>query len=156
MKAVSSNAGLGESTRQSKGLRDVWLAAVKRRIEAGDLRNMRSGVKDRADWGQVMGLMQRRQRLQLCQRLQRVTIQANWGVESHSAMDDPVSDPRDRGARDQACRRGEYFPRSRFMIEAVSWPGPLDNCAALRVLDVEVWADADALDLTAEKQVHLA
>ena len=81
VKAVSSNAGFGEATRQSKGLRDLWLAAVKRRIKAGDLRNMRSGVKDCADRGQVVGLMQRRQRLQLCQRLQRVAIQANWGVE---------------------------------------------------------------------------
>jgi hypothetical protein len=60
VKAVSSNAGFGEATRQSKGLRDAWLAAVKRRIKAGDLRNMRSGVKDCADRGQVVGLMQRR------------------------------------------------------------------------------------------------
>jgi hypothetical protein len=66
-------------------------------------------------------------------------------------MDDPVSDSRDRGARDEACRRGEYFPRGRFMIEAVSGPGLFDHCAALRVLDVEVWANSDALDLTAEK-----
>ena len=78
----------------------MWLAAMKRRIKAGDLRNMRSRIEDCADRGQVMGLMQRRQRLQLCQRLQHVTIQANWGVEFHSAMDDAVSDPRDRGARE--------------------------------------------------------
>ena len=81
MEAISPNAGLGELTRQSKGLRDVWLAAVKRRIEAGDLWNMRSRVKDCADWGQVMGLMQWRQGFEFRQRVQRVTIQADGGVE---------------------------------------------------------------------------
>ena len=65
MKAIAPDAGLGEITRQRKGLRDVRLAAMKRRIKAGNLRDMRRRIKDCADRRQVMRLMQGRQWHQL-------------------------------------------------------------------------------------------
>ena len=127
MEAVASDACFGEMPRQRKGLRDVCLAAMKRRVEAGDLWDMRRHVQDGADRRQVVRLMQRRQRYQLRQRRQHVAIQADWRGVMHPAMHDAMSDADHRRSLDQAARRRQQFARRRVMVEAVGGPGALGD-----------------------------
>ena len=66
-------------------------------------------------------------------------------------MNDTVSDPFDRRSGNQTPCCGEYFPRGSVMVEPVGWPGALDQCGALGVLNLETWAYADTLDLATEQ-----
>ena len=156
MEAVSPDAGLGESAWQCKGLGDDWLATVECRIKAGDLRDVRSRVKDCAYRGEIVGLVQWRQRFELCQRRQHVTIQTNGDVEFHAAMNDAMSDTFNRRSGNKIPRCGKYFPCGSVMIEPVGWPGALDQWGASGVPNREMRADTDTLDLAVEQGVGIA
>src|SRR3954454_6326632 len=119
-------------------------------VKAGDLGNARSRVKNRAYGSEIVRLVQWRQRFEPCKSSDHITIQTDGGVEFHAAMDDAVSDAFDRGSGNQTCRRGDYFPCGSVMVEPVSGPGALNPCATLGVLNLETWANANALDLTVE------
>src|SRR6202012_288930 len=107
---------------------------MERRVKAGDLRNLRSRVKDCAYRSEIVGLMQWRQRFELCERRQHVTIQPDGGVESHAAMNNAVSDAFDGRSGNQTPRCGEYFPRGSVMVKSVRRPGALDQCTTVGVL----------------------
>src|SRR5271165_1670146 len=156
MEAVSSNASVGQSTWQCKGLGDVLLGAMKSRVKAGDLRHMWSGVEDCANGREVVGLMQWRQRFEPFQRCQHIAIHADRAVEFHPAVNDPVTDAYDRRSRNQAAGRGEYFPCGSIVVEPLSRPGALNQSVAVGVLDIETRADADTLDLPVEQGVGIA
>ena len=64
MKSIAANALLGEAARQGERLREIGLGAMKGRVEAGDLRYLRRSLHDRADGGEVVRLMQGRERLE--------------------------------------------------------------------------------------------
>ena len=57
MKSVAANALLGEAPRQGERLGESGLGAMEGSIEAGDLRDFRCGLKDRADRSEVVRLM---------------------------------------------------------------------------------------------------
>ena len=60
MKAVALDAMLRRSRRAAEPVSATSrLAAVKARIETGDLRHVRQALGDRLDRRQIMGLMQR-------------------------------------------------------------------------------------------------
>ncbi len=60
MEAIAPDAGVGEMPGQGKGLRDLRLTEMKRRVEAGDLWNVRRHIQDGPDWRQrcLCGLVQ--------------------------------------------------------------------------------------------------
>src|SRR5436189_224674 len=63
-----------DHARQRERLRDIRLSAMKRGIEAGDLRNVRSRLQNGADRGQVMRLMQWRQLVKPRQFFQHIEV----------------------------------------------------------------------------------
>src|SRR5207248_7129366 len=98
---------------------------MKCRIEAGDLTDPRSRIEYRANWCQVMGLMQRCQRYKFCQRSQHSSIKTDGSIVFHASVDNAMSDANDWSARNQACSRGEDFAGCCIVIKAVSAPGAL-------------------------------
>src|SRR6516162_605198 len=65
MKSIPANAFLAEVARQGESLGETRLGAVEGGVEAGDLRDLRRSFHDRAHGGEVVGLMQWREWLQL-------------------------------------------------------------------------------------------
>ena len=62
VKAVTSHAFLVEVLRDGIVICEGAMAAMKRRIEAGNLRQLGSAREKRADRREIVGLMQRRER----------------------------------------------------------------------------------------------
>jgi hypothetical protein len=62
VEAVAPHAFVVEAARQGEGVVDPWVAAVKGGVEAGHLHRLGEGRDGRAHPGEVVGLVQRRQR----------------------------------------------------------------------------------------------
>src|SRR5262249_49506892 len=62
VKAIALNTGATDFARERDQLRDGGLAAMKTGIEAGYLRHTRHSMRDCVDRGEVIRLVQRRQR----------------------------------------------------------------------------------------------
>src|SRR5690606_12463400 len=69
VEAIAAQAALPELERQGEACRLARLRGVKRRVEAGDLRQIGEAAFQRADGRDVVRLLQRGQRNQLLQRL---------------------------------------------------------------------------------------
>ena len=77
MKSVAPDAFVGQAPRQRKVGGDFRLRAVKGGVEAGDLRQRRMKFRKRRDGGEVMRLMQRRQRNEAGQ------LRDHLGIDAH-------------------------------------------------------------------------
>ena len=62
MEAIASHALVIEVAREREGIVDVGVGAVECRVKAGDLGDARPSRLRRSDPGQIVRLMQRRQR----------------------------------------------------------------------------------------------
>ena len=58
MKPVATNALFSETARQSERLSQIGLGTMEGCVEAGNLRNLRRGLHDRANRREVVRLMQ--------------------------------------------------------------------------------------------------
>ena len=83
MKAVAPHARFGHRARQGEQLRDIWLVAVKRGVEARDLRQVRKPLSEDADRRQVVGLMKGRQRHELL-KLSSTAWSISTGAENET------------------------------------------------------------------------
>ena len=72
MKSVSSHAGVVQLLGQGESLRDVRICAVERRVEARNLRQLRTALEQATNRSQIVRLMERRERDQLFERAQRL------------------------------------------------------------------------------------
>ncbi len=70
-------------------------------------------------------------------------------------MNDTVPDGLDRRSRGQACTGIKYLPCGSIVIEPGCGPCALDDRSSLGVPDVETRTDADALNLTTEKNIRI-
>ena len=139
VEAVAANAGVAELARQGEGLRDVRLAAMERRVEAGDLRKMRRRGGDRLDRRKVVRLVQRRQRHQAGELGQNVGIDARRRGELHAAMDDAMAERQHRPSGQQLAPQRDDLVGGAAMVEAAGGPGPFRHAVARRR-----WSPADA------------
>jgi hypothetical protein len=96
---------LGERARDGIKLRDGGLGAVEGRVEAGDLRQPRPRVADRADPGHIVRLMGGRQRSQRLDRREHAGIDEDGRLKGTAAMDDPVAGADEVHAGQPAQRR---------------------------------------------------
>src|ERR687897_2290871 len=87
VETVAANAGLAEVAGQREGLRDMRLAAMKRRIEAGYLGYVRRRRGDGLDRGKVVRLVQRCQWHQPGKPGEDVGIDACRRGEAETPMD---------------------------------------------------------------------
>ena len=88
-------------------------------VEAGDLRHVGQPLGDRVDGGQVVRLMERRQRRQLAQLVQDLRRDDRRPGESRAAVDDAMADAEHaRAAVALAEPRGERVERRAAVAHA--------------------------------------
>jgi hypothetical protein len=151
VETVPAHAGLGEFPRDGEHLGERRLAAMKGRVEAGHLRQLGRDLGDGGYGREVVRLVQRRQRLQLCERSQHFGVHEDRSSVAGSAVDDTVSDGgRARAEQFDDCLH-EHLGR-RPVVEALHRPAPFGDSLALVVHDLEPGRDADLLDLPLEHQ----
>ena len=92
VEAIAPYAGLRELARQRELLRQGRLALMEGGVEAGDLRDMRRGLGDRFDGGQIVRLMQRGERNQRASVGHHAGIDPDRRGEFGPAMDHPMPD----------------------------------------------------------------
>ena len=98
MKSVAANAFLAEVARQGESLGETRLGAVEGGVEAGDLRDLRRSFHDRAHGGEVVGLMQWREWLQLGELGEHSFGHPHRSAVLDAPMDNPVAEGDDRPA----------------------------------------------------------
>ena len=92
MKAVATHAPVVHRRRQRERLRESGRALMERGVEAGHLRQLGPPFGDDADGQQVVRLVQRRQRHQLGERVERGRVEAHWRGVLGAAVHHPVTD----------------------------------------------------------------
>src|SRR5207253_5290255 len=92
VEAVSLHAGVVELFGQRESLGHVGIRSVERRVEAGDLCELRRALQQLGNGRHVVRLMQRRERNEARERLERLRLDPDWTGELESPVDDPVSD----------------------------------------------------------------
>jgi hypothetical protein len=85
VEAVAAHALGGDGARQGEQLRDFGLAAVEGGVEAGHLRHAGQRGAERVDAGQVVRLVQRRQRNEAAQFVDHGGIEHRSGCENFCA-----------------------------------------------------------------------
>src|SRR5215217_7181510 len=91
MKAVAPHARFGHGAGQGEQLREIWLVAVKRGVEARDLWELGKSLSENSDRCQVVGLMKGRQRYELLKLSQDSLVDQHGRRERNTAVDDPVA-----------------------------------------------------------------
>src|SRR5215208_5250629 len=91
MKAVAPHARFGHRARKREQLRESWLVAVKRGVEARDLRQVWKPLSEDSDRRQVVGLMKGRQRHELLEFSQHSLVDQHGRRERNTAVDDSVA-----------------------------------------------------------------
>ena len=89
-------------------------------IEAGDLQRARKGGPSRANAGDVVRLVQRRQRLQGDQRRQRLVVDDGRPVEMRPAVHDAMADLRDPSARKFLGQERQQMGESRLLVAGLN------------------------------------
>jgi hypothetical protein len=95
MKSVALHPFFCEATGQAKGLRQVWLRAMKCGIETDRLGHSWRCRQDGADRRQVVWLVEWRQRDQLRQIIEQRASNPDWRGIIPAAVDNPVTNATD-------------------------------------------------------------
>ena len=147
MKAVAAHALGVEAVGDCVTIGHCTVAAMERGIETGDLRKIGKAAKKRANWRQIVRLVQRRERHEALQ------VRENFGVDSDrpvvvwAAVDDAMTDrsryellrfaqPRARG---EECGRNVTNLGRRVRL--------IDQTFSVGVFGAQLWARADAVHL---------
>ena len=99
MKAVALNTGGADVQRQRNEIRDRGMAAVKTGVEASHLRHIGQAHRHRFNCGEVVRLMERRQRHEIPQLRRHFRRDHDRIGKGLAAMDHAMSDADDLPAR---------------------------------------------------------
>ena len=120
MKAVALNTGGADVQRQRNEIRDRRMAAVKTGVEASDLRHFRQAHRHRFDGGEVVRLMEGRQRHEIPQLRRDFRRDHDRIGKGFAAMDHAMSDADDLSARVHLPQpRGERIERAARVVNRV-------------------------------------
>ena len=86
VKSVAADAFLVEALRQRVAVGNFGMAAMKRRIEAGDLRKLRLSLQQRADRAKIVRLMERRKRRESLKPLEHNIVDEVGSLKVRAAM----------------------------------------------------------------------
>ena len=92
VKSVASDPLVVQPAGNGVVVRNFVMVAVKGRVEAGDLRQSGEIDQQRANWRQIVGLMQRRKRREPLQMRNHAMINQYGTIVIGTAMDDPMAD----------------------------------------------------------------
>ena len=146
VKPVSPHALVIEPARQGEGVVDPGVTAMKGRVETGDLHRAGKGRAGGSDGGEVMGLVQRRERVQRGKlRDQRIADDAR-PVDIRPAMHHAVAHPGNLLPRQMRAQRLHQRGKTCPMIGGAN---PCDGPAAFR-LDHQARGGAQPVDLAAQ------
>ena len=151
MKPVATNALFSETARQSERLSQIGLGTMEGCVEAGNLRNLRRGLHDRANRREVVRLMQGRERFEFREIIEHGLCHAHRRGIVEAAMDNTVTESDHRFPFEQCAPSCDDLARGGSMIEALRLEAPLLNNRACSVGDLEMRFNANPLDLPAEK-----
>ena len=156
MEAVAADAVVVEPARQGEPVGELGMAAVERGIEAGDLRQVGLDRGDRADAGEIVRLMQRRE------RAERLEPGEHRGIDAHrrrvvdAAVHHPVADAEQRRVAEMLAQ-----PAAEHAKELGRGPRPRSSGQrrstsdlAVGVLGDEARRRADALDLALGREAQ--
>src|SRR6187399_1698271 len=125
---------------------------MKRRVEAGDLRDARKAFRDGIDCREIVRLMQRRERHQLAQMVEDIAGHAHGRRKACTSMHDAMTDAENRRTLVLPAQPGrERVERSASVAHRGTQRLLANRCSAL-VLRHESRRRADAFDLAARGQ----
>ena len=127
------------------------LAAVKRGVEAGNLRDGGRRLRNGPDRRQIMRLVQRRQRDQPGKRIDHRRVDPGWRGEAGSAMHHPMADAQNLPAADQPGDRLQDCPGGGFVVQPIIGPVPFHHRGARSVDDLQMGFQSDLLQLAMEQ-----
>ena len=111
MESVAPDAFVVERARQAVGVGDEIAAAMEAGVETGDLLRVRKQRRGGAHAGEIVRLVQRRQRLQAFERGHRLGVDEDGLGEGHAAVDDAMADGGDRQSRRRHRRQRDLERR---------------------------------------------
>jgi hypothetical protein len=149
VKTVALHAGAANLARQRHELRDRGLPAMEAGVEAGDLRNAGQIRADGFDRGEVVRLMQRRERDQRPQILEDLRRHDRRPEELRPAVHDPMADAEDAGAAVAGAHPpGERLERGPRIDDRAAHVAIVERLSGA-ALDREAGRGSDAFDLAA-------
>ena len=156
VEAIPSDA-LGIITlRNGEVVRDGTVAVMKSGVEAADLRKAGGAGQQRADRGEVVGLVQRRERDETLEIGEHGRIDQDRPVVARAAMDDPMPD-RDRlellRVAQPRCRRAK---RGGDVGHALARIGLVDQNRAVGRNGAQARPRADAVNLALDQAAQRA
>ena len=156
MEAVALHALRANLSRQRHQFSDCGMTTVKARVEARDLRHVRQPGGYRVDGGEVVRLVQRRQRDQLAQLRQGLWGDDHRAGEVGSAMNDAMADANDRGLLVPNTEpRRKRIERTGRVAHALA-EGFVDGLGAFTVLCGKMRRSTNAFDLSAVGELPVA
>ena len=125
VKAVAPDALGVEAMRDGVMVRERVMVAMKRGVEAGDLRQRRKILQQRADRRQIVGLMQRRQRGEALEARHDGGVDQDRTGVVRPAMDDPMPDGQRVDTKLVSQPGACHHQRSRNVRDVFKRIGPL-------------------------------
>ncbi len=139
MEAVAPEAGLVERVRQREALRHRRHGAVEGGVEAGHLGERRIELAERADGGEVVRLVQGRERDEGPKPRQHLLVDARRRVEGRPAVHHPVAHAGEDDLAERAPHQREQLgERARVAEVRTLRPVPLRHHAPVRPAGEEV------------------
>ena len=156
MEPVALHALSRQFFRQREHLGQPRVAAVERRVEAGDLRQFRPPLEQHANRRQVVRLMQRRERRQRAESLHDAGIHQDRLRESGTAVDHTMAHPcQPILGHFPAKKAGQVLEGAVVTEVRPVTPGFLVDHAARPVLCHEARARVQLFGLPAHHQIEL-
>jgi hypothetical protein len=152
VKAIALDAGIVELRRQRESLGHVRIRAMERRVEARDLGKLRRAFEQSGHRRQVVGLMERRQRDEALESLDRLGLDSHRRHELQAPVDDPVPYPPEPPTCQEVLQElAEIFDRP-VMTKGRSRPRLFSDDTSGGVARCEARRHVQALDLASELQ----
>ena len=157
VKSISSHAGVVQLLGKCESLRNLGIRAVERRIEAGDLRQLRRALEQPTDWREVVRLMQRRERNQLFKRRHRASINDHGLRVVQPAMHDPMADADEWHSCELGAQKRDQVVERAVMAELRALgPRLLRRDRSVAPLGDKVGCSVNPFDLAANGELQLA
>ena len=151
VEAIAAHARLVPAVGDGEAVRDLGVRAVKGRVEAGHLGDVRVAAANLPDRGQIVGLMQRGQRDKTVEIGQDGIVHPHRGRIVGTAMDHPMPDRQWPDAAQASHQPIVELPQSRRAVLDLGRLEPRVDQARTRGVDGrQMRPGADAFELTLE------
>ena len=148
VEAVTAHALVIERLGEGVTVGQFGVTAVKGRIEAGDLKELRLPRSHRADRAEIVRLMQRRKRRERIETLQHGLGDHRRRAVVRAAMHDTVANGGGKLADMRPQEPDHLVERGRYVLDLGSGPGLVDQGVAAHAARDQMGLYRHALDLT--------